>query len=515
MPVTYQWETFSKWAQKWGTLLSSVCDIVSVTVLGQPFVILSSATYMNLLLEKNSAISSDRPPSVVANTLVGWDRTGLTVDYNHPRLRELRRLIIQRFGTRTAVASYSHILEQQTAQFISRIWWRPDKVTDEVRRHFGALILNLAYGYQVELDEDPMLKTAEETMRAISHILTPGAMLVDLFPSLQYVPDWLPGAGWKAIAKDAKKLADEMFSKPFEFAKKQIASIADGSALPSFTSSGMDRINSTVDEEMVKNTAGSLYAGGADTSVSAICSFFLAMMCYPEIQDRARQEIDRVVGCDRLPQLSDREHLPYINAICLEVLRWNPVTPIGIPHRLSKDIVLEDYFLPKGSIIVANIWKHLHDPHIHSEPYQFKPERFLPSDTGLQPEPNPRNLVFGFGRRTCPGAHLAEASIFLMCAMSLAVFDIAKPVGNGVVLEPKIEYTGGTVSHPQSYKCLIRTRSRKVETLLKALDGDSGSYERTMNITLLSIDTGDKDGSNAIADILRALSPRLPVGRDN
>ena len=53
------------------------------------------------------------------------------------------------------------------------------------------------------------------------------------------------------------------------------------------------------------------------------------MVLFPDIQRRAQAELDAVVGQDRLPAFSDRENLPYVNALCLEVLRWMPVAPVG------------------------------------------------------------------------------------------------------------------------------------------------------------------------------------------
>ena len=63
--------------------------------------------------------------------------------------------------------------------------------------------------------------------------------------------------------------------------------------------------------------------------MSTLYAFFLAMTLYPEIQKKAQAELDAVVGQDRLPESEDRDSLPYINAICLELLRWLPVGPLG------------------------------------------------------------------------------------------------------------------------------------------------------------------------------------------
>jgi len=81
--------------------------------------------------------------------------------------------------------------------------------------------------------------------------------------------------------------------------------------------------------EILKRVAVSLYGGGSDTSVSANGSFFLLMSLYPDVQRRAQQEIFRVVGHDRLPNAQDRKDLPYVNAIMREVMRLNPVVPLG------------------------------------------------------------------------------------------------------------------------------------------------------------------------------------------
>lgn len=99
------------------------------------------------------------------------------------------------------------------------------------------------------------------------------------------------------------------------------------------------------------------------------------MTCFPEVQKKAQLEIDTIIGSDRLPTAADRDNLPYIHALCLEVYRWSPVGPLGVqlrfrictsrrsadanvavPHRLMEDDVYEGYYFPKGSIVIPNVW---------------------------------------------------------------------------------------------------------------------------------------------------------------
>jgi len=77
---------------------------------------------------------------------------------------------------------------------------------------------------------------------------------------------------------------------------------------------------------------------------------------HPEIQAKARAEIDSVVGRDRLPTFEDRERLPYLAALTKEIMRCHPVVPMCLPHATLEDDLHDGYFIPKGTIVLTNIW---------------------------------------------------------------------------------------------------------------------------------------------------------------
>lgn len=91
-------------------------------------------------------------------------------------------------------------------------------------------------------------------------------------------------------------------------------------------------------------------------TVSALSCFFLAMTLYPDVQRKAQEELDRVLGPNRLPTFEDRDNLPYIEALVKETLRWHPVAPTGIPHLCTEDDLYNGYLIPKGALILPNIW---------------------------------------------------------------------------------------------------------------------------------------------------------------
>ncbi|TFK58798.1 cytochrome P450, partial [Pluteus cervinus] len=120
--------------------------------------------------------------------------------------------------------------------------------------------------------------------------------------------------------------------------------------------------------------AGIIFGAGSDSTAGTLGWFMLLMVLHPEVQAKAHEEIDRVIGRHRLPNFGDRDSLPYVNAIVKEVLRWHPVSPLGLPHRLTQDDWYNGYFLPKGTIVVSNIYGINRDPDMFPNPDKFDPE---------------------------------------------------------------------------------------------------------------------------------------------
>jgi hypothetical protein len=107
-----------------------------------------------------------------------------------------------------------------------------------------------------------------------------------------------------------------------------------------------------------------------------------------------------------------------------------------------------------------------HDPSVYPDPMAFRPERYITTPT-YTAEPDPRTWTFGYGRRVCPGRCVAENALFTTIAQSLAVFNIEKPIENGKVIEPKVEFEPGVISHPKPYRVSIVPRSEDSRALVK------------------------------------------------
>ncbi|KAJ6558729.1 cytochrome P450 [Mycena sp. CBHHK59/15] len=454
MPTEKEWVKFSAWGETYG-------DISSVSVLGQQIAILNSAQVAMEMLDKKSSIYSDRPVIEMGGELIGWKNSLALTPYG-VRFRNYRRLAHKLFGNHAAMSAFEPLEELETHRFLKRVCAEPEVLLDHIKKTAGAIILRIAYGYQVAEGVDPFVTLVDTAINQFSISSSPGGFLVNLIPALRHVPSWFPGAAFQKTAKEWAESLQQMVEEPFQLVKQKMAI---GTAEPSLALSLLqDKEVSPAEEFDIKWLAASLYSGGSDTTVSSIYAFFKAMVLYPDVQAKAQSEIDAVVGNDRLPSFADREHLPYVTALVLEVMRWHCVAPTAIPHRVTEDNVHDGWFFPKGSLVIANIWKMTRDPRLYSNPMVFDPERFIAKD-GEKAELDPRDLTFGFGRRICPGRVLADASIFITCAMALAVFNIS---GDPEFGEIDLEQTTGLISHPSAFKCSIKSRSDKTFHLIKA-----------------------------------------------
>uniref|UniRef100_A0A0W0FRB2 Cytochrome p450 n=1 Tax=Moniliophthora roreri TaxID=221103 RepID=A0A0W0FRB2_MONRR len=327
----------------------------------------------------------------------------------------------------------------------------------------------MTYGLSIKRAEvgDPVIDMAERALYSFTAAAVPGIFWVDYLPILKYVPSWFPGASFKRKARDWAKDADGMLNGPYDTVK---ANQSKGIVQPSFVSYCLGNIQSTTDkeelmceEEVVREAAGAIFLAGTDTTVVALNTFILAMVCHPEVQRRAQEEIDSVVGPGRLPDFEDRENLPYIQAIVYEVMRYQPVTPLAMAHLATEEDEYKGYRIPKDSVVIGNTWALLHDEETYgSHPETFNPNRFLTPEGKLNPAiPEPISF-FGFGRRICPGRHLALSTLFAGIASVLHSFDLSEM---GTL---SLEYESCLQNRPVPFKCSIKPRSPQHAELIQS-----------------------------------------------
>ncbi|XP_005756050.1 cytochrome P450 2J2-like, partial [Pundamilia nyererei] len=117
-----------------------------------------------------------------------------------------------------------------------------------------------------------------------------------------------------------------------------------------------------------------------ETTTTTLHWGLLYMIHYPDIQEKVQAEIDAVVGSSRQPSTSDRENMPFTDAVIHEIQRSGNIIPLNVVHMANKNTTLDKYSIPKGTKILATLHSVLHDESMWETPHSFNPQHFLDQD---------------------------------------------------------------------------------------------------------------------------------------
>lgn len=148
-----------------------------------------------------------------------------------------------------------------------------------------------------------------------------------------------------------------------------------------------------------------MITAGMDTTAISVEWAMAELIKNPRVQEKVQEELDRVIGFERVMTEPDFPNLPYLQCVAKEALRLHPPTPLMLPHKATSNVKVGGYDIPKGSNVHVNVWAIARDPAVWKDPLEFRPERFMEEDVDIKGH-DFRLLPFGAGRRVCPGAQL-------------------------------------------------------------------------------------------------------------
>ncbi|KAF6821084.1 cytochrome P450 [Colletotrichum sojae] len=442
------WLWFQELSKEYG-------DVVYLQLGPTPTIVLGSAQAAWDLLEKKGAIFSSRPRFIMGGELLSGGMRGLMAPYS-PFWRRWRKLLHSGFMQRQS-ETYRPIQSLESKVLMHELLTDPLNFRRHLERYAASVIVTVTYGRRVEdVTTDVVVQRNGESMGRLKSVNIPGKFAAERYPLLKHVPSFL--APWKAEVLRQREKDIELYTELMDEVRDELG---PGVAQDSFAKHLLqEQASLGMSDLEIAYTAGSPFGAGVETSAGSLASFFLACVKFgPRFIPRAQEELDRVVGKDRLPTFDDLDNLEYIRAIASETLRWRPVAVLGgTPHASTADYVYRGMFIPKGSTIIAPLWSiHLNDSDF-PEPHEFKPERFLdkreyPGTFG--------HSAFGWGRRICPGIHLGSASVVLNIARILWGFEATPAVdGKGRDIDVDIfAYSDGFNSSPLPFPCSIAPRS--------------------------------------------------------
>ncbi|KAF2084769.1 putative cytochrome P450 [Saccharata proteae CBS 121410] len=464
MPARDLHKQLQAWANQYGPIYSLVLGT-------QTLIVLSSDQTVKDLLDKRSAIYSDRQDMYVANELGSGGLRFLFLKYG-PSWRVFRRLTHQLLNINVA-RSYVPYQDLENKQLLVEMLDDPSHLLENIRRYSNSLTTSMVFGYRTPSHDDPNLVQLFEGFSQFAVVTqTATAALVSFFPILRHLPDFLSPT--QALAKKLHIRERELYLRHWIHAKD---AAKKGTSAPCFAiGMAAEQEKEGFSDAQAAYITGSLLEAGSDTTSSSLYGFVQAMMLFPEAQTAAQKEIDRVVGSDKLPTMDDFAALPYMLCCMKESLRWMPTTITGgVPHAVTRDDEYMGYHIPKGAGVLLNAWAIHMDPKRHPEPRTFRPERYKDDglgffDSAVNSDASKRDqYVFGAGRRLCQGMHVAERSLFLGMTRLLWAFEIKAPKdadGKPILPNPD-NLTQGFVCMPEPYEADIIPRSAGKVALIR------------------------------------------------
>ncbi|XP_047079530.1 tyrosine N-monooxygenase-like [Lolium rigidum] len=182
----------------------------------------------------------------------------------------------------------------------------------------------------------------------------------------------------------------------------------------------------TIDE--VKAQTKIIILAAVDNPSNAVEWALAEMVNNPELLATAVEEMDRVVGRERLVQETDIPRLNYAKACLREAFRLHPVDPFNLPHVALADTTVAGYRVPKGSHVLISRIGLGRNPTVWDEPHRFKPERHMGDGIKVAlTESEMRFISFGTGRRGCVATSLGTAMTVMLFGRLLQGFTWSKP----------------------------------------------------------------------------------------
>ncbi|XP_065856385.1 cytochrome P450 93A3-like [Euphorbia lathyris] len=180
-------------------------------------------------------------------------------------------------------------------------------------------------------------------------------------------------------------------------------------------------------KENIKSFILDIFAAGTDTSAITTEWALSELINHPNIMNKAREEIDSIIGKERIVQESDIANLPYLQSVVKETLRLHPTGPL-IVRESTEDCTINGYEIPARTRLYVNVWSLGRDPNYWEKPLEFCPERFIIAEGNGKSQMDVRGqyfhlLPFGSGRRGCPGTSLALLMIQTGLASMIQCFD--------------------------------------------------------------------------------------------
>ncbi|KAJ5565977.1 cytochrome P450 [Penicillium sp. DV-2018c] len=430
------------WHEKYGPIISFR--------FGQQLAIsIGSLDIAHNLFNKRGSIHNSRPRFSIASEMTSGLNTAV-MQYGKGWQKQHR--IVSPMLDSSTVGRY-HILEDMESKQTLFELLHTTNWEDALSRYAASVLMTLGYGIRLESSSTKIpTQLMELNSKPFEAIGNTYYQFAALFPSLDRLPNFL--TPWKWDCASVEKQTTELHMEHLEFAKSAPTWNWVQEALQSKT-------GAQATPKELAYAIGTLEQAGFEAIFTVLRLMIKALVLYPNCLKKAQQELDREVGPERLPSNNDIPNLHYLKAMINEAMRWQSPAPLTIPHATIENDEFMGYSIPKDTIVIPNNWTINFNPEMFPDPYEFKPERWIEN-------PDLDHRPFGYGRRICPGQHLAWSSISIIMARLVWAYDISCAYRDGkrVEVDPwdlKIMFTASSCPFDASFKVRSAERQELIE----------------------------------------------------
>lgn len=440
-----------------GAMADKHGPIFSLRLGNRQAVVVSSWEMVKECFTTNDRNFASRPVMAVAK-YIGYDHALFSLAPYGPYWREMRKMVTLELLTNQRLEKLKHVRQSELDNLIKNFYLLITSSSSSSKDNSTKLInLNNWIEYLTfnmilrtlagkrfsscsdgdgkkdddQEDEDWMIKEAIKKTLYLSGVF----VVSDVIPSLE----WMDIGGHIKAMKQAGKELDGVLQPWLEehIQRRKESQVEDDAdfmdvMLSAFPENSVNFAGHKRDD-IIKSTTANLILTASESTAETLIWAVSLLLNNREILKLAQEELDAQVGKTRWVQESDIGNLKYLQAIVKETLRLYPPGPLSGPREASEDCYIGEYFVPKGTRLIVNLWKLHRDPRVWKDPLQYKPERFMDSHNNVNYKGQSYEYIpFSSGRRMCPAVNYGLLVVHLTLARLIQSYELATPMNVAV-----------------------------------------------------------------------------------
>ncbi|KAL1200843.1 Cytochrome P450 81D11 [Cardamine amara subsp. amara] len=416
--------------------------------------VVSSHSVAEECFTKNDVVLANRPELIVGKH-VGYNSTTMVNAAYGDSWRNLRRIGTIEIFSSLRLNGFLSIRKDEIRRLMICLAKNSQQefAKLEIRPLFMSLTMNniirMVAGKRFYGDGTEDNNEAKHVRQLIADVMVSGGAgnATDYFPILRWITNY---------EKQVKELAGRVDEFLQSLVNEKRVKQEKGNTMIDHLLSLQETQPDYYTDVIIKGIILVMILAGTDTSAGTLEWAIANLLNHPEVLQKAKTEIDAQVGLDRLIEEQDIVKLPYLQNIVSETLRLYPVAPMLLPHLASEDCKVAGYDVPRGTMLLVNVWAIHRDSKMWEESEKFKPERFEKKgeDKKLMP--------FGIGRRSCPGSGLAQRLVTLVLGSLVQCFEWKRVGEEYVDMKESEKGTTMRIATPLQAMCKARPIVHKI-----------------------------------------------------